>query len=318
MKAYPLLFTPILKERIWGGTRLASLGKNLGPMTNCGESWELSAVSGDISTIANGHYAGLTLTEAIERFGSELVGHDVYEKFGTNFPLLIKFIDACDDLSVQVHPGDVLESRKHRSFGKTEMWYVLAADEGAKLISGFETKIRREDYGPLLAKGEFLPVLRQNVVRAGDVIFVPAGRIHAIGRGVVVAEIQQTSDVTYRVFDYNRRDAQGRERQLHVADAEEAIDFDDLSAGFCHYDVKPNNRAEIVNSKYFNTGIIEVQNDFVRDYSGERNCVILVCVSGSVSVDNVVLECGTTALLPAKIDSAHFSGKGRVLEVFIP
>lgn len=321
MEYYPLKFTPILKDKIWGGQRLKTLlHKDFGSLPNGGESWELSAVDGNVSIIANGQLHGLPLTEAIALLRGELVGQSVYARFGTNFPLLIKFIDANDNLSVQVHPDDAMAAARHGSFGKTEMWYVLAAEPGAQLISGFAKQITADDYQPLLDQGRFLETLGAHEVKRGDVFFMPAGRIHAIGRGVMVAEIQQTSDITYRVFDYNRRDAQGRERELHVDAAREAINFSDLDSGQKQYTLRRNERTEVVDCQYFSTGIVEVDGDARRDYSNIDSCVILMCVKGAVTVENEQLALGETMLVPAAMKhiAMHSDERSELLEVFIP
>lgn len=321
MEYYPLKFTPIIKDKIWGGQRLKTLlHKDFGSLPNGGESWELSTVDGNVSIIANGELRGLPLTEAIALLRGELVGNSVYARFGTNFPLLIKFIDANDNLSVQVHPDDAMAAARHGCFGKTEMWYVVASKPGAQLISGFAKQITADDYKPLLDSGKFLETLGVHKVKPGDVFFMPAGRIHAIGRGIMVAEIQQTSDITYRVYDYNRRDAQGRERELHVDAAREAINFDDLDSGKKLYALRHNKRVQVVDCQYFLTGIILVYGDSVRDYSTLDNCVILMCVRGAVTVENEQLACGETMLVPAVMKHivVHSDQRSTVLEILIP
>lgn len=321
MNAYPLKFVPIIKDKIWGGHKLNTiLGKDLGTLPNGGESWELSAVSGNISTIANGPLAGTTLTQAISAYGADLLGHKVMERYGADFPLLIKFIDANDNLSVQVHPDDAMAKARHNSFGKTEMWYVLAADEGAKLISGFSKPCTADDYMPLLNSGQFLSVLGAHTVKRGDVFFMPARRIHAIGKGVMVAEIQQTSDITYRVYDYERRDANGNSRELHVEEAKEAINFADMESGKMEYTPVSNERVPVVECPYFSTGVVAVEGEAKRDYSGIDSFVILMCVKGGATVDGVELRCGETALVPACCNAVTISTteSTELLEVFIP
>jgi len=300
MKQQPIKFVPIIKDKIWGGQRLNTLlGKDLGDLPNGGESWELSAVKGNVSIIANGELKGMPLNKAIETYGAELVGSKVYVQHGNDFPLLIKFIDAADNLSVQVHPDDKMAKERHNSFGKTEMWYVLDSDEGAQLISGFARKSNKEEYQPLLDEGKFVDILGAHTVRRGDVFFMPAGRIHAIGKGVMVAEIQQTSDITYRVFDYNRRDAQGNSRELHVEEAKEALNFNDTDSGKQEYTLIPNQRAEVVSCPFFKTGIIAVNGTCSRDYSNIDSFVILMCVKGNVVADGIHINYGETALVPA-------------------
>jgi mannose-6-phosphate isomerase len=199
---YPLKFTPVFKDKIWGGDKLKTiLNKDFSDLPNCGESWEISAVQDDISVVSNGFLKGNNLEELIEVYMGDLVGEKVWEKFGCECPLLIKFIDANDNLSIQVHPNDELSAERHDAYGKTEMWYVVQADPGARLISGFSGKINKAEYLKYLGNGHLEDILNYEEVSAGDVFFIPAGRVHAIGKGIVVAEIQQTSDVTYRIFD---------------------------------------------------------------------------------------------------------------------
>ena len=299
MNIYPIKFVPIVKDKIWGGQRLNTLlGKNLGSLPNGGESWELSAVKGDVSVIANGDMQGLYLTEAIAQYKEELVGRRVYAEYGDEFPLLIKFIDANDDLSIQVHPNDALAREKGYERGKTEMWYVIDSEDG-HLISGFKTPVASDEYESRLKNGTFIDLLAVHEVRRGDIFFIPAGRIHAIGKGVMVAEIQQTSDVTYRVYDYDRRDANGNCRQLHVAEAKEALNFADDKSGKVDYDLQSNQRTDVVDSKYFKTGVLKVDSEMARDYSGIDCFVVLICVKGCVRVDGVELKVGETALIPA-------------------
>lgn len=320
MNAYPLKFTPILKEKIWGGQRLNTLlGKDLTDMENAGESWELSAVEGSVSIVENGELRGLTLSELVLRHGAELVGNKVFEEFGTEFPLLVKFIDAADNLSVQVHPTDESARQCGLRSGKTEMWYVLDSQLGGKLISGFNKQIKKADYERLLASGDFFDALASIEVEKGDVVFVPAGRIHAIGRGVMVAEIQQTSDITYRVFDYNRTDAQGNHRELHVAEAREAINFSDTDNGLRKCSLLRNERIEAVDCQYFNAGIIEVQGKLERNYSELDSFVILMCVEGNATVNGEQLRYGETCLIPAclKCVSIEADEVSKLIEVYI-
>lgn len=320
MKQQPIKFVPIIKEKIWGGQKLKTLlGKELGSLPNGGESWELSAIKGDVSVIATGPLKGMPLDKAIETYGADLVGKKVYARHGNDFPLLIKFIDASDNLSVQVHPDDKMAKERHNSFGKTEMWYVLANDEGAQLTSGFAREIKKDDYQHLLDTNQFVDTLNHITVQRGDVFFIPSRRIHAIGKGVMVAEIQQTSDITYRVFDYNRRDAQDNTRELHVDAAKEALDFSDTESGKREYSLTTNQRTEIVNCPFFNTGIVAVEGSCKRDYSDIDSFVILICVKGSVVADGVEIKCGQTALVPACSDGLTLTSteNSEVLEVYI-
>jgi mannose-6-phosphate isomerase len=225
---YPLTFYPIFKEKIWGGQKLKTiLGKEIGDIKNCGESWEISAVEGDVSVVKNGHLKGKKLTEVIEEYGEELLGKKVVEKYGKTFPLLIKFIDAQEDLSVQVHPNDELAQKRHGCLGKTEMWYVIQADENASLIAGFSEKLDKEKYLNALKSGQLMNVLKKHSVSAGDAFYIPAGRVHTIGKGILLAEVQQSSDITYRIYDFDRVDSKGNKRELHTELALEALDFEE-------------------------------------------------------------------------------------------
>ena len=223
---YPLLFKTIFKDKIWGGEKIHTiLGKDFSPLPNCGETWEISGVKGTISEVKDGALAGKDLVSLINEYKGKLVGEKVYKQFGNEFPLLIKFIDANDDLSIQVHPGDQLAKERHDSFGKTEMWYILQADEGAKLNAGFNNEINEAIYLEHLKKNTLDEILNFEKVKAGDVFFLPAGRVHYIGKGVCLAEIQQTSDITYRIYDFDRKDDKGNTRELHTEQALAAIDY---------------------------------------------------------------------------------------------
>ncbi|MBR6251412.1 MAG: class I mannose-6-phosphate isomerase [Bacteroidales bacterium] len=322
MELYPLTFRPIIKDKIWGGHRLHTiLGKEFGNLPNGGESWEISGVDGNISVVTNGALAGKTLNEVIATFGANLMGHAVIDEFGYDFPLLIKFIDANDNLSVQVHPDDEMAQAIHGCKGKTEMWYVLASDGDGKLISGFSQKIDSVKYNTLVRDSKFLDVINSVPVQAGDVFFIPSGHIHGIGKGVMVAEIQQTSDITYRVFDYNRVDANGKGRELHVDAASKALNFGDLSTGKIDYELIRNKRAKLIDCKYFNTGIIKITDEIQRDYSAIDSFIILMCVEGGVTIDDkYTLELGQTILVPACMKNVKITPKteSKLLEVYIP
>jgi len=204
-KLYPLKFKTIFKDKIWGGQKIKTiLNKDFGKLPNCGETWEISGVEGNISEVSEGELEGQSLTELIRIYKSDLVGFNIYKKYKDEFPLLIKFIDATEDLSIQVHPGDNLAKKRHNSFGKTEMWYVLQADEGASLIAGFNKELTKESYKEYFESGNLDEILNREIVTKDDVFFLPAGRVHTIGKGIMIAEIQQTSDITYRIYDFNR------------------------------------------------------------------------------------------------------------------
>ncbi|MDG5799676.1 mannose-6-phosphate isomerase [Marinilabiliaceae bacterium ANBcel2] len=326
-KLYPLKFKPFLKSRLWGGTKLGSvLGKSLNGESNIGESWELSGVEDNISIIANGFLKGNSLTELIEIYMGDLVGEKIFQKFGEEFPLLIKFIDAREDLSIQVHPDDDLALKRHNSFGKTEMWYVMEAEKDAGLISGFSTDINKQEYLELVESGNLESVLAKHPVDSGDIFFIPAGRVHAIGSGILLAEIQQTSDVTYRIFDFNRRDADGNSRELHTDLAVDAIDYNKYDNYRTEYRREKNVPVTAVTSPYFETTIIDIDKCFSRDYYKLDSFVVLICVLGAGSIEYgegkvEEFSIGETLLIPADLRQITINpgaGHCKLLEVYIP
>ncbi|MEM6865229.1 MAG: type I phosphomannose isomerase catalytic subunit [Bacteroidota bacterium] len=300
---YPLKFTPILKERLWGGTKLKDvLGK---PITSkiTGESWELSGVDGAISKVANGSLKGTSLNELIRDHGKNLLGSSVVERFGTEFPILIKFIDAKKDLSIQLHPNDGLAKERHNSFGKTEMWYIMDADPGAKLIVGFNKTVQKEEYVRNLEEGTLLDLLHYEEVGEGDTFFINTGKIHAIGAGVLLAEIQQTSDVTYRVFDFNRKDKDGNLRELHTELALDAMDYEKKDDFKVAYANALNQSNSMVDCPYFKTNFIQLDRNQKIFLTGRDSFTIYMCVGGRALVTNdkgsASLEKGETLLIPA-------------------
>ncbi len=321
---YPLKFKPIYLEKIWGGNRLKTLFNKDYNLKNCGESWEISGVEGNVSVVANGFLKGNDLSELVEIYMGDLVGDKVFEKFGAEFPLLIKFIDAQDDLSVQVHPNDGLSKERHNAYGKTEMWYVVDATEGALINSGFNQPVDREKYVDYLEKGRLIDLLRYDEAKVGDVFFIPSGRIHAIGKGSMVAEIQQTSDVTYRIFDYNRKDDKGNLRELHNELALDAIDFSYLPDYKTQYSPELNKSREIVRCNYFTTNILEFDKPIEKDYSLLDSFVIYMTLEGEFEIETEEgiekVAKGETALIPASIEILKLTpktGKVRLLEVYI-
>ncbi len=322
---YPLKFTPAFKERLWGGNRMHRvLNKPTCPLDKCGESWELSAVESQISVVANGFLAGNNLQELIEVYMGDLVGDKVYDCFGIEFPLLIKFIDAEDDLSIQVHPNDELARERHSAFGKTEMWYVVDADPGARLISGFNQDVDREKYLSYLQQGRLLDLLLSEEVFPGDVFFIPAGRVHAIGKGILVAEIQQTSDVTYRIYDFDRLDKHGKPRELHNDLALDAIDFSWQERNKKQYERKKNSPVELASSPYFTTNLLELDQMMVKDFSQRDTFVIYTGIRGAVKLlwkqGEEIIGQGETVLVPAHIEEFRLeplTGEARLLEVYI-
>ena len=322
---YPLKFTPIYKDKIWGGNKINSvLNKDFGNLPNCGESWELSGVEDNVSVVSNGFLAGNTLEELIEVYMSDLVGEKVFENFGIEFPLLIKFIDANDDLSIQVHPGDEMAAKRHNSFGKTEMWYVMQADLGSKLQSGFNQEVNEDKYLFKLEHNELTDILNFEEVTSGDVFFIPAGRVHAIGKGILLAEIQQTSDVTYRIYDYDRRDNLGNPRELHTDLALGAIDYTLYPEYKSNYIAKLNDSVELVSCKYFTTNLLELNQSIDKDYNNIDSFVIFICLEGSLQIGtesgNELMKKGETVLIPASIENVQLkpqSATVKLLEVYI-
>ncbi len=300
---YPLKFTPILKERLWGGTKLKDvLGK---PITSkiTGESWELSGVDGAISKVANGSLKGTSLNELIRDHGKNLLGSSVVERFGSEFPILIKFIDAKKDLSIQLHPNDGLAKERHNSFGKTEMWYIMDADPGAKLIVGFNKTVQKDEYVRNLEEGTLLDLLHYEEVGEGDTFFINTGKIHAIGAGVLLAEIQQTSDVTYRVFDFNRKDKDGNLRELHTELALDAMDYEKKDDFKVAYANALNQSNSMVDCPYFKTNFIQLDRNQKIFLTERDSFTIYMCVGGRALVTNdqgsASLEKGETLLIPA-------------------
>ena len=294
-------------------------------LPNVGESWEISAVEGSESVVANGADKGLTLPEMVRKYKEELVGEANYMRFGNKFPLLIKFIDAKLDLSIQVHPNDELARKRHNSFGKNEMWYVIAADKGAKLISGFAEQITPKEYKERVYNGTFAEVLQTCEIKPGDVFYVPAGRVHGIGAGSFIAEIQQTSDVTYRIFDYNRKDQNGKARELHTNQAMDAINFADVQDDFrTEYELTENEPIEVVASPYFTTSVYDMTEEITCDYSELDSFVIFICTEGSCKItddskNELTLCAGETILLPASTQEVTITPDGRVklLETYV-
>jgi len=319
MKFYPLTFTPILKDRIWGGNKLKSyLNKPIVSETT-GESWEISTVPGDVSVVASGIFEGKNINEIIHLYPTEILGKSVLARFGQQFPLLFKFIDAKEDLSIQLHPSDELAKERHNSFGKTEMWYIMQADEAARLVVGFKNNSSRQEYLDKLENKDLLSLLKEYPVKKGDVFFLATGTIHAIGAGVVLAEIQQTSDVTYRIYDWDRVDANGIGRELHTELALEAINYKTTPSKI-EYVEEPNQSSLVVNSTYFKTNIIVLQDCFLWKKSHDAFTVFM-CTNGQfeliVNGEIIRYQMGDTILIPAIIDHLTLKGKATLLEISI-
>ncbi len=322
---YPIKFKPIFHEKIWGGNRMKPvLNKDYGDLPNCGESWEISGVEGFISEVDNGFLAGNDLQELVEIYMGDLVGEKVYKKFGNEFPLLIKFIDAADDLSVQVHPNDELSKIRHNAYGKTEMWYVVDAEKGALINSGFNQEINQEKYLEYFEQGKLMDLLHFDETSPGDVFFIPAGRVHAIGKGALVAEIQQTSDVTYRIFDYNRKDSKGNERELHTELAVDAIDYNFMKDYKTHYKAEKNVSTEIASCNYFTTNILEFNKEIEKDYNQLDSFVIYMNLDGVFKIEyedgTELVNKGETILIPASLETfllKPLTDEVKTLEVYI-
>ncbi|MEQ9310534.1 MAG: class I mannose-6-phosphate isomerase [Balneolaceae bacterium] len=324
MNLYPLKFTPILKDKIWGGEKLGTiLNKSIGESKICGESWEISGVDGDVSLVSEGSLAGETLVALIDQFKGELIGDKVYQKFGNKFPLLIKFIDANDDLSIQVHPNDELGMKRHNSFGKTEMWYVVDAEEGATLISGFNKQTNKKEYLNIFESGNLQDILNREEVYNDDVFFLPAGRVHTIGKGLLIAEIQQTSDITYRIYDFDRVDKNGVGRELHVEEAVDAIDYNFYDEYKTSYD-KSVKEVEVGKSQYFVTNRLLIEEEVTRNYTIIDSCIILMCLKGEGTIqfssESISYQLGDSILIPNSISEVTIipSSKSKLLEVSIP
>ncbi len=320
-KLYPLKFEPILKEKIWGGQKLRTiLGKNSN-LPNIGESWEVSDVEGNASIVKNGPMAGQSLKTVLENYREALVGEKNFQKFGSKFPLLIKFIDAREDLSIQLHPNDELAAKRHNSFGKTEMWYVMQADDDAKLIVGFNRKVTPGQYLEHLEQKTLTDILNFDSVKEGDTYFIEVGRVHAIGAGVMLAEIQQTSDITYRVYDWDRKDDQGKERELHNDLALDAIGFDMPDDYRVDYDGRKNKTNAMVSCPYFTTNYLKLDKP-VQKENRYDSFIIYICVDGAAVIHtdegDESLEKGDTILMPACVATYQIVSEGAtLLEVYV-
>jgi len=324
MSLYPIKFTPIAKETIWGGNKLQNeLNKDFSCNKKIGESWEISGVKNDISVVSNGKLKGKNLSVLIQEFKGQLLGEQIYQKFGTEFPLLIKFIDANDVLSIQVHPDDELAKERHNSFGKTEMWYVLDAEKEANLIVGFNQEVNQNLYEQKLEKGQLEEILNIEKVQKGSTYFIPAGRVHAIGKGILVAEIQQTSDITYRMYDWNRTDNQGNGRELHTQLALDAIDYSLEERYETQYADNLNQSSQLAACEYFTTNKVTFDQEIKKDYSKLDSFVIYMCLDGEFEIEyltgNINVEKGETILIPAELKELKLlpKMKAEILEVYI-
>ena len=318
-----LRFEPILKDKIWGGAKLSDLLGKKSDRNDIGESWEISDVEDDTSVVSNGVLKGTDLKELISTFKGDFVGQKIYQHFGEKFPLLIKFIDAKEALSIQLHPNDALAKKRHNSFGKTEMWYVMQADHKANLIVGFKKNATKEEYVHHLENKSLEKILNIDQVSSVDVYFIPTGRVHAIGAGVLLAEIQHTSDITYRIYDWDRKDLEGNYRDLHTEEAIDAIDYMAKPPYKTSYSKKQNESSQIVSCPYFTTHVIPIKGQMSIDHSKKDSFVIYMCVKGKAIFSNEnnheELSIGQTLLVPAALK--HFviisDVDTELLEVFI-
>jgi mannose-6-phosphate isomerase len=321
---YPFKFNSIYKEKIWGGEKIKTiLNKDISQNIKCGESWEISSVDDNISVVKDGKLAGYELNQLISEYKEDLVGENVYKQFGSVFPLLIKFLDANEDLSIQVHPNDEIAKRKYNTGGKTEMWYVIEADENAKINVGFNRDINKYQYLDNLNSGTLLDILNYETVKSGDVYFLPAGRIHYIGKGCLIAEIQQTSDITYRIYDFDRIDNLGNKRELHTDDALECLDFNTESDYKTHYNKDINKPASLISCDYFKTNFINLYGELSRNYTNIDSFIIYVIVEGTLEVKtqnySVYASLGECILIPACLKNIIVSSEhgAKLIEVWI-
>jgi mannose-6-phosphate isomerase len=319
MKFYPLQFQPILKDRIWGGTKLKDYLNKPISSDITGESWEISTVENDVSVVANGVLEGKSLNEIIALYPKEILGTRVHEQFGNQFPLLFKYLDAREDLSIQVHPNDELAKKRHNSFGKTEMWYVMQADKDARLIVGFKENSSKEEYVLHLENKTLLNILDTKKVQKGDVFFLNTGTVHAIGAGTVIAEIQQTSDITYRLYDFDRKDANGNLRELHIDLALDAINYDVVDAER-KYTKKDNVSNEVATCQYFTTNFIPLDGA-IKVKSNKETFKVYMCVEGEFTLNLEDTEysytTGDTILIPALTPHFELLGTASILEIYI-
>ena len=318
----PLKFKALLKQTIWGGDKIIPFKHLDDHLENVGESWEISGVPGNETVVADGEYAGKKLNELVIEQKDKLVGKANYERFGDEFPLLIKFIDARQDLSIQVHPTDEIAKRQGKERGKTEMWYIMDSDKDAKLYSGLKMQITPEQYKAMVEDDTITDALAQYEVKEDDCFFLPAGRIHAIGTGCFLAEIQQTSDVTYRIYDFKRKDKDGNYRQLHTKEAAECINYTVEDDYRTHYEHKKNEGVTLVECPYFTTAVYDLDEPMMLDYSELDSFVILIGLKGKGTItDNegntVTISAGESILVPATTDTLKVEGTIKMLETYV-
>ena len=318
----PLKFKALLKQTIWGGDKIIPFKHLDDHLENVGESWEISGVPGNETVVADGEYAGKKLNELVIEQKDKLVGKANYERFGDEFPLLIKFIDARQDLSIQVHPTDEIAKRQGKERGKTEMWYIMDSDKDAKLYSGLKKQITPEQYKAMVEDDTITDALAQYEVKEDDCFFLPAGRIHAIGTGCFLAEIQQTSDVTYRIYDFKRKDKDGNYRQLHTKEAAECINYTVEDDYRTHYEHKKNEGVTLVECPYFTTAVYDLDEPMTLDYSEPDSFVNHNGLKGEGTItDNegntVTISAGESILVPATTDTLRVEGTIKMLETYV-
>lgn len=326
MQLYPLLFEPNLHSVIWGGNQIKPY-KGLEPSNDpIGESWEVSAVPTSTSIISNGVWKGRDLISVIDEYPEGILGKKVNEKYQGKLPLLVKFIDAKRDLSIQVHPNDEMAMREHGKMGKSEMWYIIKADKGAHLYAGFKEEITPYEYQKRVEDGSITGVLADHQVKVGDVFYLPAGRVHAICGGILLAEVQQSSDVTYRIFDYNRPGMDGKPRELHTELAAQALDYHVEDSYRTEYSEASNKAVQIIDSPYFSVRVMEVFKSFHRNLKKYDSFVITMCIEGDCKIrvrstgDEIELKQGNSTLIPAAIadyDVIPQQGETRILDAYI-
>ncbi|MBO4659698.1 MAG: class I mannose-6-phosphate isomerase [Prevotella sp.] len=315
-------FEPLLKCTLWGGEKIIPFKQIDSTLTQVGESWELSGVPGSETVVSEGAYQGLSLNELVEKERERLLGVENYQRFSKEFPLLIKFIDARRDLSIQVHPNDAIAQRLGKGHGKTEMWYVLESDKGARLYNGLRKDITPEEYEHMVDNNTICDALASYEVSEGDVFFIPAGRIHSIGEGCLVTEIQQTSDLTFRIYDFKRKDKNGHYRELHTKEAAESIDYQVMTDYRTHYTPKKNEGVPLVTCPHFSTAIYDLDEAMTLDYADLDSFVILIGVKGSATLTDdegqtTMLRAGETVLIPASTKEIHVDGEIKFLETYI-
>jgi len=319
---YPIKFHPIFKEKVWGGNKLHSILKKEIKSDKTGESWEISCVPNNLSVVSNGNLRGATIQELIETYKQNLVGEKVYKVFGNVFPLLIKFIDASDDLSIQVHPDDNFAKKRHKENGKNEMWYIVDADDNTDIIVGVNNDFTKKEYLEVVKENNLKSILNYEKIKKGDVFYIPAGRIHAIMKGTLLAEIQQNSDLTYRIFDWNRKDLKGNYRELHTKLASDVVELKKQDDYFIKYNNQKQNE-NLVSNNYFTINYMNIDKAVKKDLSKNDSFFIYMCTKGALTIDykgeKFNLGMGETILIPASIKQISLlpKSKSELLEVYI-